>query len=297
MSIGFILILLINNFKNNTTMLQQLKILKNVLDDLKVVNKICDKNGNLIQIAHNNNCFYFANSQTPFNNQDVVAISRDKEFSFNVTNSVAHTPITKGYLNPDCNERYQEYVEFSSINLIIEDIKERFKFPVILKPNKGARGVGVSICRNDQDLESALRNIFDQKSKDYDYVVLCQEFINIHKEFRVVCVNKRIELVYWKDNSEGIFNGNLSPLHWENSKAVFIQDIELIRSLQLFVDPIFEVLNIFWCGFDIAIDQNGQMWLIEINSNIGLNIFISQNDSQVVYNLYKTAITKFLKIN
>ena len=277
-------------------MLLQLKLLKNVLNDLKINNTIEDNNGNLLKMIVGDKCHYFINSQTPFNSQDVVAITKDKEFTYCILKSLINSPITKGYLDPACNERYSQYLEFNNLESIIAHIENNFKMPVILKPNKGARGIGVTLCTNSEEIGKALKAIYDEKSKEYDYIALCQEYINIKKEYRVVCVNKKVELVYLKDNSSATYTGNLSPLHWENSQAVHIQDSTILNRFQEFINPVFKNLNIFWCGFDIALDHNNELHLIEINSNIGLNIFISQNNPTIIENLYKTAIKEFLKI-
>ena len=212
-----------------------------------------------------------------------------------ILKNLINTPKTKGYLDPNCSTEYKKYCKFNTLREIESDIKTNFKFPTIVKPNRGSGGKGVAKCNTQTELEQVLELVYNQANKDYDYIALVQEFIEIKKEYRVFCVNGAVELIYLKDNSQSTFIGNLSPLHWEGSKAVLISDLGFRNQVQSFVNPIFQKLNIFWCGLDIVIDQNNIMSLIEINTNPGLTIFLEQNDEQIVYNLYKTGLSKYFQ--
>ena len=53
------------------------------------------------------------------------------------------------------------------------------------------------------------------------------------------------------------------------------------------MQPVFAKINVNYGGFDIAIDQNGDYWLIEINSSPNFEIFVRDNDRQIVVTMFK----------
>ena len=105
--------------------------------------------------------------------------------------------------------------------------------------------------------------------------------------FRSVFFNQKLVLLYEKDKSEAKFAGNLSPLHWEGAKAKHITDLELISEIENFVRPVFEEVMINYAGFDIAIDRNGEYWLIEINSSPNFEIFVRDNHRRIAVEMFK----------
>ena len=274
-----------------------LEILKQVLQSLNLGHSVLDANGNLIQVKLNGNYYYFANSQTPFNRQDIVAVCRDKQFTHLALDGKINQPKTIGYLDPFCDIRYEKYKYFDNYKSICKDICSNFSLPIIIKPNKGAAGQGVTLNTNLPDVETAISALFNHDNKEYDYVILAQKYIDIKFEYRVLTVNGQIELMYLKDNSQGKFVGNLSPLHWENSKAKKVTDISLQAKIHKFIEPIFKTLDIFWCGLDIVIDQNGEIWLIELNTSPGFSYYLESNDLQSITDLYRKALTKYFNIN
>ncbi|MCC3465308.1 MAG: alpha-L-glutamate ligase, partial [Microcoleus sp. PH2017_06_SFM_O_A] len=129
--------------------------------------------------------------------------------------------------------------------------------------------------------------VFNVNSKDYDYVCLAQEYIDIRHEYRAVFFNHKLVLLYEKDKSDAKFAGNLSPLHWEGAKAKHITDSEIISEIENFVRPVFEEIRINYGGFDIALDTNGKYWLIEINSSPNFEIFVRDNHRRIAVKMFK----------
>ena len=121
--------------------------------------------------------------------------------------------------------------------------------------------------------------------------------LDIKFEYRVLAVNGQIELMYLKDNSQGKFVGNLSHLHWENSKAKKVTDLSLPAKIHKFIEPIFKTLGSFWCGLDVLIDQNEKIWLIELNTSPGFSYYLESNILQSTADLYRGALTKYFNLN
>ena len=55
-------------------------------------------------------------------------------------------------------------------------------------------------------------------------------------------------------------------------------------------------MAIDYAGFDIALDTKGVYWLIEINSSPNYDIFVRDNDRQIVVTMFK-GILESLIIN
>lgn len=237
---------------------------------------------------------YFYHHYKPFNTTDIAYISKDKDLSYEILHKNINIPKWKAYLAPNCNPKYQHLDEFSKNSQIAEDIIKRFQMPVIVKMNKGSMGKNVFKCQNTNDLLDALDTIFDRDSVEYDYIALAQQHINIKKEYRVIAWRGKVLLVYAKDNSKAAFEGNLSPLHWKNAKAVWIKDKAIIKKFEAFIQPIFKTIPTQFFGADIAIDNSGEKYLLEINNAPGVAKFVQDNSLQPIEDMYVT-ILKDLK--
>jgi glutathione synthase/RimK-type ligase-like ATP-grasp enzyme len=290
-------------------MLAQLKCLQIACQNLNIPAESLDKNGNFLVICPHKNTelisqipkifpkFYFVNSQTPFNSQDSVAICKDKFFCYKTLQNIIKQPKTLSFLDPFCANNYKEYLECEDFEEIADFIQKELNFPLIIKPNSGSLGINVQKVENQKQLVKAIEKIFDTKSRDYDYVMIAQEYIQIKEEFRVITVDGIVELIYQKDISSAEFVGNLSPLHWQGFKTKIIENLEFKSKIQEFAKPIFANLpRLFWVGIDLAIDKNGEIFLIEINTNPGFGLFLQTQEEFYIVNLYQKALTKFLDL-
>ncbi len=251
--------------------------------------KILDEHSNFIQVG-TINPHYFIQTKVPFQRSDFVQICKDKDYTYKLLNNSVEIPFTKSYLDPFVSPDYDEYKKESSYDEILLDILKSFTLPVIIKKNKGSVGRNVFLCRSEEEVEKAVKKVLDQSSKDYDYLVLAQEYIDIKKEYRVVIYNEKVDFVYLKDNSQGEFVGNLSPLHWENSKAILIEDKVLYDGLQKLTDLISKKLELKWAGLDVVEDKSGKYWLIEVNAHPSFTRFVEDNDDETVVSLYKKVL-------
>ena len=187
-------------------------------------------------------------------------------------------------------------MSFPDIESIVLEVNKKFAFPVILKRNRGAGGNNVFLCKTREQIKEALEIIFNVNSKDYDHVALAQEYIEIAHEYRAVFCKEKLVLLYEKDKSQAGFAGNLSPLHWEGAKAKHIINPNLMSEIEDFVKPVFAEIAINYAGLDIALDKNGAYCLIEINSSPNYEIFVRDNDRQIVVTMFK-GILETLVVN
>ena len=268
-------------------MLINIEILLAACQELNIPYEILHPSQNLIRLKHGGEEYYFSNYRTPFNSESIAQIFKDKEYTYQLLNGKINTPRTLGFVSPQCEEKYKKYLSFPDIESIVLEANKKFAFPVILKKNCGSGGNNVFLCETREQIKEALEIIFNVNSKDYDDVVIAQEYIEIAHEYRAVFCKEKLVLLYDKDKSQAKFAGNLSPLHWEGAKAKHIINPTLMSEIEDFVKPVFAEIAINYAGFDIALDKNGAYWLIEINSSPHYDIFVRDNDRQIVVTMFK----------
>jgi glutathione synthase/RimK-type ligase-like ATP-grasp enzyme len=268
-------------------MLTNISLVLQACQELNITYEILASNQNLIRIQQSGQDYYFVNYCTPFDSAPIVEIFKDKEYTYQLLQGKIRIPQTVGFVSPFCDEKYRQYLTLQDCAQIAIEVTKIFPIPVIIKKNRGSAGNNVFLCETHEQIQAAIETVFNLNSKDYDYVCLAQEYINIRHEYRAVFFNKKLVLLYEKDKSDARFMGNLSPLHWEGAKAQHISDSKILSEIENFVQPVFAEISVNYGGFDIAIDKNGEYWLIEINSSPNYDIFVRDNDRQIVVTMFK----------
>ncbi|WP_286391253.1 ATP-grasp domain-containing protein [Pseudanabaena mucicola] len=275
-------------------MLTNIRMLIQACQKSSIAYEILHPNQNVVKVKFDDREYYFTNYSTPLTPQSVAEIFKDKQYFYQIFQDVVKMPRTISFISPYCDEKYLEYLEFPSIDKIINEIERSFALPVIIKRNRGSGGNNVFKCENLPEIRKALDHIFNVNSKNYDYVALVQEPINIVKEYRSVCLNQEQIVLYEKDISQALFTGNLSPLHWEGAIAKQVNDAQVIQAIDQFIKPIFRKMAIAYVGLDIAFDNQGNYWLIEANSHPNFDIFIRDNGEEAIVQLFQK-ILEYLK--
>lgn len=258
---------------------------------LNVNYQILHPSENLVLV---DNRHIFTNWATPLLSHAESRLFTDKEYTQAIFSDVIQIPRTKAYLTPNIDPTLTSQHLFQSCDEIISDFGNEFTYPLIIKRNAGTHGEGVFLVNNKNEAKLAIAEIFDEHNKNWDFVVLIQDYIKAKKEFRVVTLDGKIEVAYLKDISNAKFSGNLSPLHWQGSKAVLINSQEVLSELQKFIDPIFTKLPIQFCGIDIIQDENDKLWMIEINGSPGFDYFCRDNGYEKIISLYRKILNKLL---
>ena len=231
---------------------------------------------------------YFANFATPLNRGSVERICRDKEFTYHVLKDRVRMPKTKGYLDPiPADMGSIAYRQHSDLAAIVSDIKERFGWPAVIKMNTGSLGRNVFLAGDEQGAEAALEAIFNKDSRDYDYVALAQEYVPHVREYRVIILKGEVVLLYEKDASEGVFTGNLSPLHHDRSVARHISDVHEIERFASLAHDIYSTLGVAYAGLDVVERSSGELVLIEVNAHPGFTFFVRDNGEEPLIAMYE----------
>ncbi len=266
-------------------------------DHIRCLKKACDSLGIRYESVGESGVFlavfiaeqpqYFIANEVPFNNNIISRIVVDKGYTNDLLADVIRMPKTITFLDPNCEEMFQPYVEYKTPEAIAEHIIESFGFPVIVKKNSGSQGIHVFRCITKEEVLSAIDKIFDKSLVEYDHILLAQENIDIQREFRVTVFQGKVVLIYEKDFSNATFVGNLSPLHWEGAVANIIDDQLVQDRIAEFIHPIFKKLDLVYGGLDIALDTNDELCLFEINSKPAYNYLIESSGEEPLIGLYK----------
>lgn len=255
---------------------------------LGVPHSFVDGDENFLQVNLSQR-YYFPGASTPFNDGATSKICRDKEFSYKLLHGAINMPKSMGFVDPEGPEGYRGYARVNSSEGIVENICAEFSLPVIVKRNSGSQGQHVFLCKTREEVKAAVQVVFEkdeENMKGYDHVVLAQEYVTGKKEYRAVIFEGQVLLLYEKDVSDATFTGNLSPLHWENSKAVHVTDPATIDRIQAFTAPIYPLLDLRYGGLDIIEDENGKLSLVELNSRPGFGRFAKDNGSEPLVQMY-----------
>ena len=274
-------------------MLPYIACLVEACQELDLKYSFIDQNHNyLVAELPNGQKLNFLNTTTPFNREDIARIAQDKSFTYQTLLGLINMPKTEGFIDPFVKSEFQEYAKIKNFQDLANTIQQNFSCPVITKPNFKSQGVNVQKSYSFDQILASAKTIFDKNSRNYDFILLAQDFVPTYQEFRVIVYKKKVVLVYLKDVSEANFTDNLSPLHWQNSKAVQIQDQNLNQEIEDFIAPIFDKFDLVYGGLDLILDPNHNWWLIEVNTQPGFRKFLQDNPSQNLTEMYRQILEK-----
>ncbi len=246
--------------------------------------------GNAVRVWKDGQPHFFCNWTTPLNNQGEAFLCKDKDYTYHLLRDAVSMPRSTAYLNPDCDDRYQKYLEFRSISEIVSAVRQAYDYPVVVKPNQGSGGQGVELVEDRSQLEAALRVIFDSSNIFGDYLALVQERIDIETEYRAVYVNQELVLLYRKPTFDFSASGGAAQ-RWDSGPARLISDRVVCKSVDEFCRPIFSKVRIGLCGLDIVVDSNNRFHLLELNSSPGFNHIIRDVGQDVVIPVYAAVLS------
>lgn len=264
-------------------------------ESLGIAHTVRHESGNLVEVTHAGRSHFFSNMSTPLNDHAMAQICQDKEFFYQLSLPLVRVPITRGYVNPFASARHREYVQLESVAAIAEDVARRFRLPVIIKKNRGSIGTNVFRCDGRAEVEAAIAEIFNPHSAKFDYVALAQDYIAIAREYRVLYLDGELQFAYEKNIEQAEFVGNLSPLHWRGARALLVEDATLLERLRAAFAPLFASIPLRFCGLDVAIDQEGLIWLIEANAAPGFAYFIGDGGGPHVTQLYQRMLARLFE--
>lgn len=235
-------------------------------------------------------------------------------------------PNVKHYFfeNPEIKKECNKNTNYTKILELLNEHKK-----VVCKPNNGSGGRNVYLVKNEKELNLAINNIFERE----DFLAL-SPFYEIKKEYRLIIVNEKIQLIYSKqipyilgngvntiselaiaylkkqeidlamevlNNKKVLEKNEKYNLNWKHNlgqgaKAVILEDEELIRKLSELGNEVINKLNIKFASLDI-VEIGNEYKVIEINSSVMMGGFASQSDTNynMAKEIYKEALLKMFE--
>lgn len=224
-----------------------------------------------------------------------------------------------------------KYIEDNGISLTL--VSEFLKHGcLVVKPNNGCEGIGVSLCRTLSEVETAIHKLF----KTHGSISLCP-YYNIKTEYRTFYLDGEIHLIYGKTKPYVIGDGksNMSDLikilnlpdksvvqenlnnidliyvpssgervniSWKHNlsggaKPSVLEKSELYTKIEQLAIKAGTAMNMDFATIDVIQTEDDELFILEVNSDVCATIFIDLVDGgyEQIKAIYKKALEKMFK--
>lgn len=267
-----------------------------MLEYLKgIIKEICDEKGIkysllsrdwIIRLERNNNIAYCVGPRFSINSNSSSTIAMDKYATYEVLKN-ANIPIIehKMVFNPKYREGY-----FSDLNSkfeIEQYLNKQMNGKVVVKANKGSCGNDVYLCTNIDEI----MNIKEELFIDKESLSICP-FYEIDTEYRVICLDDEIKLIYGKKPSKDSWKHNLS----QGAIVIEVKDLNLKSRLEEMALRAVKEMSLRFASVDIIKLVTGEFLIMEVNSNVTINKYVNfnKNGREIAKTIYGEAIEKML---
>lgn len=283
----------------------------------------------ILQLSKDGKVRHIAGNRFDINPEATGEIACDKYATYEVLKS-QDVPVIEHYMvfNPALRTKY-----ISDEGIWLGVVKEFLKYgKVIVKPNYGCEGIGVTFCSTLKEVESAIQKLFKNNAS----ISICP-YYDIRTEYRTFYLNGEVHLIYGKTKPYVIGNGkdtveqliqeiklpdksivkdNLSMLNMnyiprENEKVEIswkhnlsggaspnvLQKGELYSKIEKIAISAGKAMNINFATIDIIQTTDDNFYVLEVNSGVCATIFIDLVDGgyEIVKNIYKKALKSMFK--
>jgi len=275
-------------------------------DFYKLIKRICDEKG----ISMRNTSFDYVttlekdgkirhiiginNASLELNSASSYKIASDKFACFSV---LAQNEIpTMKYdivFNPKTRSDYMS--EDINKAMILFDL---YGGKVVLKANVSSEGKDVFLISSKEELKNT---IIEEFANNKDSVSICP-FYDIKYEYRAIFLDGEIVFCYKKEKPYIIENGKKIETSWKHNlslggvPSLEIED-EIRKKVYDLAKRAGKAIGIRFASVDIAETKDGELLVVEINSNVCMEKF-AQNISdglQIEYEIFSNAINRMFE--
>ena len=299
------------------------KIIKEICQELNINYTLLSKNW-IIKLEKEGIVKYLTGNKFDLNGHAIGNIMDDK-YAFYETLSNLDIPVCEHtiFYSPDNKNDFA--IGCHTEEELIACFNKYHK-DVVIKPNRGSMGIGVSHITNEKDLMKEANNLF---KKNYS-ISICP-FYHIKNEYRVIVLDNEIKLIFKKINPVVIGNGvstlkelliKFNPYYFKDidiPELVLTKDEEYtydfhfnlskgsIASLDIedslkkkIISLAIEVtkkVGIRFASVDIIETTNNSILVMEANSGVTINKVIEfiPNGYNLAKDIYKEAILKIFQ--
>lgn len=300
-------------------------LIREICSELKIKCEVLSY-GWILQLSKNGKIRHIAGTRFDLNPEAAGNIACDKYATFEVLNS-QNIPIIKHTMifNPSSRNLY---IENNGTWLTV--VSEFLKYGcLVIKPNHGCEGQGVSLCHSLKDAEIAVQKLF----KTQDSISICP-YYNIKTEYRSFYLDGKVHLIYGKSkpfvigdgistmaeliNKLNLPNKNVSKenidnldlnyvplkdekinISWKHNLSggaipTILSKGELYDKIEKLAISAGKAMNINFATIDIIETEDGKLYVLEVNSGIGTTIFINsvENGYEIIKDILKKSLIK-----
>lgn len=240
----------------------------------------------VFELKKNNKRVYLKGKDLGLNSSLSNKLSQNKAITYEILrrNKIKSVPHYQIY-HPEVYSIFgnQKKRNRTRINMIVK----REKFPLVIKPAKGSSGENVEIVQNKREISKISKNIFERN----DEIVL-SPFRVINHEYRVVVLNRKVELIFDKVRTEKReFRHNLCL----GAKPEVVEKTDKnYKKLEALAKRAAKTLDLNFVSVDIIETDEKGLEVLEINSMVSLGHFagVSKENYEIAKNIYKKALKK-----
>lgn len=159
-------------------------------------------------------------------------------------------------------------------------------YPLVLKPNRGERGIDIFLCKSQKEATKTITTLL----KKHETICVSPYFEAIF-EYRCLFLDGKVYFTYKKSKTDDKFFFNLC----KGAKPSLVeQNDEKIRTIaQLAIDAA-NAINIRFAAIDILESKTGELKILEINQAFGTDRLIDAlpETYKEIKELYRQAILK-----
>lgn len=262
-------------------------------DFQKMIKEICDKRNIsvellskewILKLTKGEKVKYILGCRFPFNNQNTMMCCNDKYATYEIMKN-AGIPIIEHKLMYDKRKVTEYESDFSSDKEIKEYLKLNKK--LVVKDTLGSGGRDVYLAKNILQVKSALKKVFN-----LNYTAVISPFIDIDSEYRVICLDGNVEVIFEKVRTTSSWKHNLS----QGAEARLVEDEKIKQIISKMALKAMDVIDARFASVDI-VRRNDEYMIIEINSGVYMNKFMEQvpNGREIGRRVYEKAIDKIFE--
>lgn len=237
---------------------------------------------------------YIFNNHFALNSQSSANIAADKFATFEVLRAANLPTIDHAMLYPFDN--HLSFAEGCNTLAYLENFFQKHHQDIVLKPNHGLGGQGITHITSPDQFPDALTAAFASSSS----ASLCP-FYQIHREYRIIMLDGEPRLVYGKERGDD-WRFNLQ----HGSTVVDVEaGTKLHARLVELACRAAGALNLRFCSVDIIeldpsdphATEDVTLLVIEINSTVAASHYLEQRPLQfpLVEDIYRDAVLKMFE--
>ena len=183
---------------------------------------------------------------------------------------------------PFCRDKLFQTDLFIKLGVTIPEtflgrnINKFLKFPVIVKPRIGSRGLGIRIFNELKEMET-----FFVKKDPLNYIV--QKYHKVKKEYRILLLRHKILGVVDKH------------IHLKNERKVWVRINKVVNDFPVKIKQdsirITEELKADFVGVDVIHAEDGKYYFLETNLSPQFNAFAKATGINVARKIISSAVT------